>query len=197
MPHTHPPLRSAGVLAAGALAAAALAAFGGGSDTATGAGPTHKAEQAGLNFARCMREHGVNVPDPKPDQRGFVFHAQARGRGGGNPATLEAADRACRHYLEGAVRHPSGSELNKIRDSALKWARCMRQNGVNVPDPSTSTGGAIRIGPGQGADPNSPTFQNADRQCRHLLPKGPGAGASTGSAQGKGTGPSTQFSVAP
>jgi hypothetical protein len=179
MPHQLTHLRCAAVLVAGAVLAGALAACGGGSDTATGASQSKKAEQAGLNFARCMREHGVNVPDPKPDRRGLVFRAQGAqdggpGKGGANPNRLRAADRACRHYLRGALKQPSRAELNKMRDAALKWARCMRQSGVNVPDPSAGNEGAIRIGPDGGVDPRSPRFQNADRQCRHLLPGGRG-----------------------
>jgi hypothetical protein len=134
-----------------------------------------KEEQAGLKFARCMREHGVNVPDPKPGAKGFTFSARGGpGQGGPNgPNSLEGGDRACRHFLKGALKPPSQTELNKMRDAALKWAKCMRQNGVNVPDPSPS-GGAIRIegGKGQGLGPNDPAFQNADRTCRHLLPGG-------------------------
>jgi hypothetical protein len=144
-----------------------------------------------------MREHGVNMPDPKPDQHGFVFHAQAGGPGTGDAGRLESADRACRHYLKGALRRPSPSQLNRIRDSALRWARCMREHGVNVPDPSTSNGGAIRIGPGQGVAPNSPTFQNADRQCRHLMPKPPSGPSTQSSGSSKDSGPSSQIGVGP
>jgi hypothetical protein len=143
-----------------------------------------KEEQAGLKFARCMRAHGVNVSDPKPGQKGLRFSATGAPGKGGAPNRLEAADRACRHFLKGALKPPSGSELNKMRDAALKWAQCMRQNGVNVPDPKPG-GAGIRIeaGKGQGPGPNDPTFQGADRKCRHLLP---GGGPKSVQSQGGG-----------
>jgi hypothetical protein len=182
-------LRGAGALALAAGATTLLAACGGGA-SANGASSAGKEEQA-LKFARCMREHGVNVPDPKPGARGFTFSARS-GPGQGGANSLQAADRACRHFLKGALKPPSGSQLNKMRDAALKWAQCMRQNGVNVPDPKPGGGGIqIQAGNGQGPGPNDPAFQRADRTCRHLLPGGgpstqqsSGGGASLGQAGG-------------
>jgi hypothetical protein len=162
-------------------AATLLAACGGGGASASGGSSAGKEEQAGLKFARCMRTHGVDMPDPKPGPKGGAeFTAKAGPGKGGPPNGLEAADRACRHFLKGGLKPPSGSQLNKMRDAALKWARCMRQNGVNVPDPSPDNGG-IHIqsrksqGQSPGPGPNDPSFQNADRKCRHLMP-GPGPG---------------------
>jgi hypothetical protein len=166
-------------------ASALLAACGGGA-SASGVSSSGKAEQAGLKFARCMREHGVNVPDPKPGAKGFTFSARS-GPGQGGPNSLEAADRACRHFLKGALKPPSQSQLNKMRDAALKWAKCMRQNGVNVPDPAPSGGGIkIQAGRGQGPGPDNPAFQNADRQCRHLLPGGGPRSVQSGGGPGSG-----------
>jgi hypothetical protein len=182
-------LRGAGALAVAGAASALLAACGGGGASASGASSAGKEEQAGLKFARCMREHGVNVPDPKPGARGFNFSARS-GPGQGGPKSLDAADRACRHFLKGALKPPSQSQLNKMRDAALKWAKCMRQNGVNVPDPSTSGGGIkLEAGKGQGVGPDNAAFQNADRQCRHLLPGGGPKSVQSGGGPHSGGGP--------
>ena len=141
-----------------------------------------------------MREHGVNVPDPKPGQKGLTFSART-GPGKGPPNALPAADRACRHLLRGALKRPSASELNKMRDAALKWAQCMRQHGVKVPDPATGDGGIrIQVGPGGGLGPNDPTFQRADRECRHLLPGGRPGGSTRSSGPGGAGGASLQSS---
>ena len=171
------PLRSAAALALAGAATALLGACGGGAN-ANGASSAGKEEQAALKFARCMRAHGVNVSDPKPGQKGLTFSAQAgpgpgpgKGPGNGTPQRLQVSDAACRHLLKGALKPPSGSELNKMRDAALKWARCMRQNGVSVPDPSPG-GGGISIEAGKGVRPDNPAFQSADRTCRHLMPGG-------------------------
>ena len=60
---------------------------------------------------------------------------------------------------------------------ALKYAQCMRSHGVDIPDPQTTGSGggfAIRIqgGPGSGINPDSTTFQNAQKACQSLLPNG-------------------------
>lgn len=65
----------------------------------------------------------------------------------------------------------------------LKFAECMRSNGVpNLPDPTG--GGGIQIPSNSGIDPQSPAFKAAQAKCRKLLP---GGGPSTGppSAQAK------------
>jgi hypothetical protein len=71
----------------------------------------------------------------------------------------------------------STTSSNKQAD-ALKFAQCMRSHGVNIPDPQTSgSGGGFRIqvggpgGPG-GVNPDSTTFQNAQKACQSLLPNG-------------------------
>ena len=56
-------------------------------------------------------------------------------------------------------------------NQALKFAGCMRANGVpNFPDPSA--GGGIQISPGSGLNPQSPAFQAAQTKCGKLLPGG-------------------------
>ena len=60
-----------------AVRALALAACGGDDPRrrAVGAdrrGLDEKTKQAMLDFARCMRQHGVDMPDPKFDERGGV-----------------------------------------------------------------------------------------------------------------------------
>jgi hypothetical protein len=54
---------------------------------------------------------------------------------------------------------------------AVKFATCMRANGVpNFPDPTS--GGGIQIAPGSGLKPQSPAFQAAQHRCGKLLPGG-------------------------
>ena len=43
-------------------------------------------QQAALDFARCMREHGVDMPDPEVDDKGRIrVRIGAGGPGGGVP----------------------------------------------------------------------------------------------------------------
>ncbi len=75
----------------------------------------------------------------------------------------------------------SGSSGGTVTNAAagfnqsLKFARCMRANGVpNFPDPGT--GGGFQVRQGSGLDPQSPAFQAARKRCGKLLPGGgPGA----------------------
>ncbi|HEX2275226.1 MAG TPA: hypothetical protein VHG90_15265, partial [Acidimicrobiales bacterium] len=141
------------------------------------------ARQAHLDFARCMREHGVDMPDPTFEDNGMVKF-EARQGGGGEveqagelDATFGEAERACRHHLAGVMGNgPDGKPDAELQDRALKFARCMREHGVaNFPDPDLSEGGMVKIG-GEGLDPSSPTFQEAQKACQSIMGTGPGAG---------------------
>jgi hypothetical protein len=121
-------------------------------------------------FARCMREHRVNMPDPEAGPRRYELHHPA----GTNRTSLDKAQAVCQHFLQGAMAPPKAADRQKLIDAALKWASCMRQNGVSVPDPTPGNGGAIKIGPGLNQNPDDPAFQRADTRCRHFLPgRGP------------------------
>ncbi len=63
-------------------------------------------------------------------------------------------------------------------EGALAFARCMREQGIDFPDPEfPEEGGArVRIGPGTGIDPSSPKFQRAQKACAKELKGGPFGG---------------------
>ena len=143
------------------------------------------ARQAGIDFARCMREHGVDMPDPTFDDQGNAQIGFEAGPVGGDvqfapdgePGFREA-DKACRHHLQGVLGNgPDGKPDAEMQDKALKFARCMRENGVaGFPDPDFSESGMVRIG-GQGLDPSSPTMQAAQKACQSILGPPPGRGS--------------------
>lgn len=54
-----------------------------------------------------------------------------------------------------------------MMDQALKFAACLRQHGVDVPDPVQESDGGIRMD--MGLDKNSPVLQAAERACKHLM----------------------------
>jgi len=65
----------------------------------------------------------------------------------------------------------SGAEAVGIAQG-IKYAACMRANGVpKFPDP-TGGGGGIHIQVGSGVDPFSPSFKAAQTRCSKLLPGG-------------------------
>jgi hypothetical protein len=136
----------------------------------TGAGPTTSASAAALSnedrqreFAKCMRENGVDMPDPEPGQGGIRIQRSP----GGDRAKVEAAMQACRSLL------PNGGEGMKLDAEQIEqlrqMAKCMRENGVpNFPDPDAD--GTINFQAGSGFDREDPKFQAAMEKCRGNSP---------------------------
>ena len=94
----------------------------------TGATKTATDQDKAVKFAECIRGHGVpHLPDP--DAKGdFVFGIDV------TPAVWQKAVHACK-ALEppGAL---SGKRSPKQQSAALRFARCIRENGVkDFPDP--------------------------------------------------------------
>jgi hypothetical protein len=129
-------------------------------------------QEAALDFARCMRSHGVDMPDPEVDSKGRVRVTVGDRAGKGSPPDprkLDAAQQACGHLLANGAAGP-GKLDPKAQDAMLAFARCMRAHGIDMPDP---TGNGLLFnserGQGQGPDPGSSTFKKAERACDHLL----------------------------
>jgi hypothetical protein len=118
--------------------------------------PVDKAE-ANRQFARCMREHGVDMPDPGPDG-----NLQFGGSVGGDRNKAVEAASACQQYL------PNGGELRNLSPEQLEQARtfakCMREHGIDMPDPDPATGLSGLLN--SGVDFNSPAFKAAADACR-------------------------------
>lgn len=164
------------------LATLALAACGtSGSPDAASGQPDDKAE---LAFARCMRANGIDLPDPGTG--GGAGERRVRIGKGTAPQKLRAATESCAKKTGGGPKPLSEEQQAEFRDAALRFAQCMRRNGVDVPDPQTSSSGggfAIALGgPGKGSGPRIDTsaFKRAQEACRKLLPGkgGPGGGPS-------------------
>ncbi|MEH1125991.1 hypothetical protein [Micromonospora sp. CPCC 206061] len=120
-------------------------------------------EEQMLKFTACMRGEGVDMPDPEP---GGGIRIQ-----GSDPAKTDAAMAKCRQLL------PNGGEMRRMNaadmEKARQYSKCMRDNGVTAfPDPDPETGGImLRGGPDSGLDPNSATFQAAQKTCESLRPQ--------------------------
>lgn len=133
------------------------------------------AAAAMLAHARCMRKHGVNVPDPKPGG-GEVFTMDPSI----SPETVDKAQKACESLMKDIGGKPSQKDLEKDFAAALTFARCMRAHGIDMPDP-TREGGGIKMtigGPGSSIDPTR--MEAAQTVCAKDSPFGahlPGKGA--------------------
>jgi hypothetical protein len=154
------------------LAGASLALAACGEDGSGGSGGGSRAEirEAALDYAECMRRNGVDMPDPSPGQGGRITF-RGPGPGGDTPA-FERADEKCRKHLEDA-RPPelSEEEQREFRERALRHAQCMREHGIDMPDPTFGEGGAVRMRLGEGIDPNDPAFQEAQQACAKFGPQ--------------------------
>src|SRR5215216_6348463 len=159
-------------LAAALLAVAALGVAACGDDaetpTANAAADDDKVRQAQVKFAECMRENGVDMPDPKAEGGKSLF--KVGGDSGISPEEFEKASKACEKYREGIRPNLSEEEQAEFKEKALEHARCMREHGIDMPDPTfNADGGAeVRIGPGSSGgrlDPEDPEFQAAEKEC--------------------------------
>lgn len=194
-----PPL----VLLAACCAASAgllLAACGGSSSSAaSAAAKEQQAEVKFADFARCLREHGINAEASTIPGGGRGLRVNGPTNGGPSsikgPAAMEAAQKACKKYQPEQQKLNLSPQEKVERDEAVeKFARCMREHGIQVHASSAEGRIAIRIhgGPGSnGPNPGSPAFLAAQNSCQGLLPskgKGPPSTQRSGSPSGSESG---------
>ncbi|MFF1902347.1 hypothetical protein [Kitasatospora sp. NPDC058218] len=147
-----------------------VASLGNGSQAGSSASPSPgaaKPEDAQLQFARCMRDKGVDVPDP---QAGGSVRLGGPGQ---DPTKVQAALQECQHFLSAG-----GSSMNdpKRKDMLTKVAQCMREHGVNMQDPD---GSGLRVE----GDVDPQTMDAANKACQSVIMSTP-----AGSAPGSGAG---------
>jgi hypothetical protein len=130
---------------------------------------------AGVEFAQCMRNHGVtNFPDPGSGSGPRVAPFSTA------PAFV-AANKACGGGPGGPGKvHPSEAQ----RQQAFTFAKCMRAHGLpDFPDPTysipsnpstavISLRGMVFVFP-PGLDPRSPAFRRSASDCGLKLPPPP------------------------
>jgi hypothetical protein len=175
------------LLLAAVAAALALGACGSSDDKGSGskgssrASQQDKAFEGALKFSKCMRDHGVDFPDPQRAGAGGI-KLTAKNLNPNDPNT-KAAQQACQKYMQiGGGETVDPARRARLQEAALKYARCMRGHGVNMPDPKFSGNGGLtfQAGPGSGkkstgprgglgANPDSPKFKAADKACSHFL----------------------------
>jgi hypothetical protein len=159
------------------LAFSLTACGGGGKDAVAKAAASKSSDLESMRkFAQCMRQNGVDMPDPTDDGRVLMKASGKPGAGGLDKMT--AAENKCRHFQPngGKPVKPKPEELAKMR----AMAKCMREHGVDMPDPDengrvtiTRQSGGKGTGTGNGGpdvNPDSPTFKAADKACRQYAP---------------------------
>ena len=205
-----------------------------------------KVEAAFTKFTACMREHGIDMPEPVKvegsatlDSSGPVVNVAPPIGVVAAPESLSldptskeflAADEACRPILEdagiqsgtiatmgpveGSVEGPvatgaaglvvvggpgpggSPADFAKIEAAFTKYAGCMREHGIDMPDPvkvegsaTLDDGAAVTLTPPTGSalaltfDPAGKDFVAADAACKSIL-EDAGITSGTGTIQG-------------
>jgi hypothetical protein len=159
-----------------------------------GAGTSSSTYTARLNFAKCMRAHGVNVPDPSANG-GPAGGAGGAGAGAGGFRALrsspnfQAASTACAKYRSKAFGTGNFSPAQRAaaQQALVKFAECMRSHSIDIPDPSTSGGGGFGIFRSiPSSERNSALFKSALQACSTTLPRF-GRGGAGGGPPGGGS----------
>ena len=92
-------------------------------------------EEGVLEFAQCMREEGINFPDPTFDIDG---NPQFDNLEIENEEEFERAFENCEDILRNAL--PEQFDLDPeveaaLVDASLEFSQCMREQGIDFPDP--------------------------------------------------------------
>ena len=165
-------------------------------------------EDAMQAFTTCMKEHGVDIQVAIVDGRRRRRHdqrsrsaaptpgtaeAQPAGTGEFDPKAMEAADKACRDLLPSGMQgDPNATIPPEHVEQMLAFAKCMRDHGVDFPDPQFSGGGmSVQIGGGPRAARSTRSPRRSRRPRRpagRTMPGGApfvvGGSSSSGEAAG-------------
>ncbi len=131
-----------------------------------------------LEFSQCMRDNGAeDFEDPAIGPDGAIEFTFGN-RGVGTTEEREAmrdAFNACQDTLEGFAFGPGTIDRAAIEDSLYEFAVCMREKGIDVPDPDFSTllsgqGDGSGAGPfGDALDTDDPEVIAALDTCREVF----------------------------
>ncbi len=144
---------------------------GNGSGRSTAAPSNENPTQLLNEWATCMRRHGdPGQADPTIDASKVIHVTMSPsvpgGVNGSNGQSSSGPGMYCGAYLTAASTALRGGQPPpKTPDQAalVKYAECMRANGVpDFPDP---TAGGLELPGGPGSDQNNPTLQNAAKVC--------------------------------
>jgi hypothetical protein len=125
-----------------ALAVAILTGIAAMSHSTSAAGgqppkPRSKEYRASLDYAHCMRAHGVPHPDPQPNGNFELTRAQDEQLRATPRSRRAAADRACSHYLRGLNTTPLSRQAMGRALRVLQEVRsCVLRGGHDLGTPT-------------------------------------------------------------
>ena len=142
-------------------------------------------EEELLAFVECMRQEGIDLPDPTVDAEGNLTlgggpgarnNGDGEGPGGGgvDAEAFQAASDACGGVPESVTAGFSDADLTEFEDNLLEFTQCLRDGGLDVDDPDLSGLGSGE-GPGAGGGPfaeldlDDPEVSAVFEDCQALL----------------------------
>jgi hypothetical protein len=157
--------------------ALAAGACGGGDDkggvatldngASSSAAPKKDLEKELNDYVTCLRDNGATVPDPTVDDNGQVSFGGAQAGRQIDRDKLQAAQKTCGPLPEGLTTAFDPDDP-KLQDTLLKFAECMRAEGVDVPDPDFSKIGKGANPFGDKVDPDDPEVAAAIEVCQKV-----------------------------
>jgi len=158
----------------------------------TGSGP-------GRGFAAlstCLKKQGITLGSVPAG--GSTGGSGAPGAGGAAPGvggggSLKLPNGVTRAQLQAALKKCGGGNFTgpragfnsaTARTALVKYAACLRQNGIDVPSPNTSGNGPVFNT--KGINTNSTAFKSAESKCSSDLPAGFARGGAGGGGAGGG-----------
>jgi hypothetical protein len=142
-------------------------------------------QEALLQFASCMRDNGIDFPDPQFGVDGQGFGQPPDGVDFLSSDFLDAIE-SCQQYLEALQPEVDAVQQAEQNEQLIAFAECMRSEGVDFPDPDPVRGltiGSFRDDAGNlTIDPFSSDFQQASGVCAAQVGVDlPGGGQDAGS----------------
>lgn len=147
------------------LAALLFAVIACGSD---GSGETpskgSETQQLLLKYTQCMRDNGVTMPDPVDGEVGSMYEGVDQ-----DSAAFQSADAVCAPILQGVVderKSQNGDDQAEQQEEMLQLAQCLRDHGIDVPDPVPGTEKPF----GESLDRTDPAVAQAIQACAQAAP---------------------------
>jgi hypothetical protein len=142
----------------------------------------------------CLKKNGITLPKRAPGQRRRPGGGGFLGGGGAAPQLPKGVTRA---QYEAALKKCGGGAFGRprsanpaFRRALVKFADCMRENGVKIPEPNTSGKGPIFTT--KGINTSSAQFRAAEAKCSaDLRSSFGGGGARGGTSPGSPGAPAT------
>ena len=118
------------------------------------------AEDQRLQFVACLRDNGVDIPDDALSQGPGAIDLQSQ--------EVQDALKACEDKVPNIGGEGPGGTMSEAQQSQfIELAECMRDEGIDFPDPKFDANGNLDLGAltSSGINPGDPKVQAALQAC--------------------------------